>query len=84
MTKNAEKSEQSKLLSAGGRNNVQELLRGQRQRSAVEVQRPRPGNGVEELGGGHQEPDADETAALRERRPGLFLVGFDRGTYVVC
>lgn len=32
----------------------------------------------------HQEPDPDETAALRRRRPRVFLVVFHRGERQPC
>jgi len=70
---------------AGGRNNVQKLLHGQRECATVEIEyTARTTDGIEKLGGGHQEPNPDEPAALRERRPRLFLAVSHRGNGVKC
>lgn len=67
---------------AGGRDNVQELLHGQRERFAAEIQHAGSGGGIEKLGGRHQEPDPYEKTALRGRRSRLFLLVFHGGTYI--
>lgn len=67
----------------GGRDNVQKLLHGQRERFAAEIQHAGSGGGFEKLGDRHQEQDSDESTALRERRSRLFLIVFHRGTSVI-
>jgi len=68
-------------LMVGGWNNVQKLLHCQRECATVKIEYPaRTADGIEKLGGGHQEPDSNESAALRKRRTRLFLAIFHWGT----